>query len=109
MQLLMASLSEKLGHSTWITAANVNNSQTSHTTRSKAVPLFSDANVLDAQLQDPVISRVLNLKRQSKKPPAEQLEMEPPYAQILLSEWNWLHLAKSRVLRHCSIDLDQLV
>ena len=99
----------KLGHSTWITAINANNNQTNHTTSSKTVPLFSDADVLDAQLQDPVISHVLNFKQQGKKPPPEELKMEPPDVKILLREWDRLYLAKSGILRHHSVDLDQLV
>ena len=99
----------KQGNSTWITAVNAENYQTSHTTGSKIVTSFNDTDLLDAQSQDPVISRVLSLKQQSKKPPANELKREPPDVKILLREWNRLYLTKSGILRHCSVDLDQLV
>ena len=99
----------KQGHSTWITAVNGENYQTNRSTSSKTVTSFNDADLLDAQLQDPVISRVLNFKQQGKKPPVDELKMEPPDVKILLREWDRLYLTKSGILRHCSVDLDQLV
>ena len=79
---------------------NEKNTLISYTTSNKTVPLFSDADVLDDQVQDPVISRVLNFKQQGRKPPADELGMESPGVKILLREWDRLYLKKSR---YCDI------
>ena len=80
----------KQGHSTWITTVNVENYQANRSTSSKTVTSFNDADLLDAQLKDPVPSCVLNFKQQGEKQPVDELKMEPPYVKILLREWDLL-------------------
>ena len=99
----------KSGNSTWIAAVNANSNPKSHVASCEDATSFSDNEIMDAQLQDPVISRVLKFKQQSQKPSADEIRMESPDVKILLREWDRLHLTKAGILRHRSVDLDQLV
>ena len=97
------------GDSTWIAAVNANNNAKSPTTCSDEVTCLRETDILDAQLQDPAISRLLKFKQQSHKPSTDQIRVESPDVKLLLREWDRLYVTKSGILRHRSSDLDQLV
>ena len=78
----------KSGNSTWIAAVNANSNPKSHVASCEDATSFSDNEILDAQLQDPVISRVLKFKQQNQKPSADEIRMESPDVKILLCEWD---------------------
>lgn len=99
----------KSGNPTWIAAVNANNNPKIHAASCDDVTSFSDTVIVDAQLRDPVISRVLKFKQQSQKPSADEIRIKSLDVKILLLEWDRLYLTKSGILRHRSVDLDQLV
>ena len=99
----------KSGNSTWIAAVNANKNRTSYTASCDKVTSFSDTEIMDAQLQDPVISCVLKFKQQSQKPSADEIRIESTDVKILLRKWDQLYLTKYGTLQHRSVDLDQLV
>lgn len=70
---------------------------------------FSPLQIRDSQEKDAVISRVLQYKNNSHRPPRQTFQTEHPNVRLLLKQWNKLHVSDEGILYRRTGKREQLL